>query len=242
MNRAQILTVAALLASSLATGGCDKIKEMIPAGILGGGEEAPSDEKEGDKKKEEKQGGDKKKEGDGKKKEEAKAEKKEEPAEEKEEAKEEAKEEPAEEKEEEKAEAKEEPAEEKEEAPATAGDPAVKSDIPKSIKSKAKVDKVQVIGNTSEGTKYKFAAKKANPQLKECHRSAQVDKPGAVGKIKFKISLSGKGEVESVDIEKNKTGSDDLASCCAEAFKALDWPRGKDGEKRVLAIPVMFKK
>ena len=210
MRTAQILTVTALFASSLALVGCAKIKEMIPAGILGG-DEAPVEE-----------GSDKE-------------EKSEEKAEEKSEEK-------SEEKPEEKAEEKaEEKPEEKAEA-APAGDPAVKSDIPKGIKSKAKVEKVQVLGHTSEGGKYKFAAKKANPALKDCHRSAQVDKPGAVGKIKFKISLSGKGEVESVDIEKNKTGSDDLAACAAEAFKALDWPRGKDGEERVLAIPIMFKK
>ncbi|MBW2264300.1 MAG: AgmX/PglI C-terminal domain-containing protein [Deltaproteobacteria bacterium] len=227
MARAKILAVAALVASSLALGGCDKIKEMIPAGILGGGDEAPSDEKEGDSKK----GEDSKKEGDSKKEEGSK----EEPAGEKEP--------PAEEeggKEEKPAVEEEAPAEEKAATPA--GDPAVKSDIPKSIKSRTKVEKVQVIGHTSEGGKYKFAAKKANPALKECHRSALVDKPGAVGKVKFKISLSGKGEVEAVDIEKNKTGSDDLAACCAGAFKALDWPKGKDGEDRVLAIPVMFKK
>jgi chemotaxis protein histidine kinase CheA len=216
MDSARILMVTALVASSLFLGGCDKIdkiKEMIPAGILGGGEEEPSDEKEAKK--------------------EEKAEAK------KEEKAESQKEEPAEETAEEAE--KEEPAEEKSEA-SPAGDATVKSDIPKSIKSKAKVSKVQVIGHTSEGGKYKFAAKKANPALKECHRSAQVDKPGAVGKIKFKIALSGTGEVESVDVEKNKTGSDDLAACCVGAFKAIEWPRGKDGEDRVLAIPVMFTK
>ncbi len=237
MDRAKIYTMAALLSSSLALGGCDRIKEMIPAGILGGGDEAPSDEGE------EKKGDDS-----GKKEAPAEEEKKEAPAEEEKKeapAEEEKKEAPAEEEKEEapaEEEKEEAPAEEKEAPAAPAGDPAVKSDIPKSIKSRAKVEKVQVIGNTSEGGKYKFAAKKANPALKECHRSAQVDRPGAVGKIKFKISLSGKGEVESVDIEKNKTGSDDLAACCADAFKALDWPKGADGEKRVLAIPVMFKK
>jgi hypothetical protein len=238
MSTAKILTVTALFASSLALGGCDKIKEMIPAGILGGGdEETPAEEtekKDGAKEDEAKKDEAKKEEA---KKDEAKKEEAKKDEAKKEEAKKgEAKEDEA--KEEEPAEVK---VEEKAEA-APAGDAAVKSDIPKSIKSKAKVSKVQVIGHTSEGGKYKFAAKQANPALKDCHRSAQVDKPGAVGKIKFKIVLSGKGEVESVKIEKNKTGSDDLAACGVEAFKAIDWPRGQDGEERVLAIPVMFKK
>lgn len=137
-----------------------------------------------------------------------------------------------------------EPAEEpagEEEVEEPAGDPVVKSDIPASIKTKTKIKKVLVVGHKDELKKYGPAARKATPAIRECHRSALVDKPKAVGKIKFKVFISPEGKATRVEVGKNKTGSDDLAACCVEAFKAHSWPKNPDGETRSLSIPIIFE-
>lgn len=222
MNKYNIIAIT-VLASALALGGCGKIKELLGKAAEEKPSPEPAEGKDTGKKKEE-------------------AEKKPDTEKKAETKKEEAKEEPPAEEE---AEAEEEPPAEEEEAEEEeepAGSAEVKSDIPKSVRSAAKIKKVLVIGNPSENSKYAFTARKANPAIKECHRSALVDKPGAVGKIKFKVTITPKGKVKKVDVDKNKTGSDDLAACVAEAFKAIDWPKQTEGEKRTLAIPIMFVK
>jgi hypothetical protein len=232
MQSTHLVIATTILSSALALGFCGKIKEKIP--FIGGGDEAAQEET-----------GEEKKADSGKKeeakKEEAKkeeAKKEEEPAKEEEAEKEE---EPAKEEEaaEEEEPAKEEEGEEEEEP---APSPAVKKDIPKSVRSKTKIDKILVVGHPSDENKYKFAIKKANAGINECHRSVLVDKPGAVGKVKFKINISPEGKVTNVDADKNKTKSDELVACCTEVFKGLKFPSSDDGEARGIVLPVMFRK
>ncbi len=122
-----------------------------------------------------------------------------------------------------------------------AGNATVKTDIPASVKSKTKVDKIMVVAHPEDMKKYGPQAKKLTPGIKECHRSALVDAPKTQGKIKLVVTVAPDGTVKGVSIEKNQTGSDDLAACAAKVFEDHAWPKRKDGEDRVLSIPILFK-
>ena len=138
-------------------------------------------------------------------------------------------------------EAEEEP-EKKEEPAAPAEPPSFDGDIPKSIKTAAKIKTVLVLAHPENRKKYTAFAKKAQPDIKMCHKQVLAKDSSVEGKIKFRITVSAEGVATKVEIEKNNSGSDELAECGAQVFKAHSWPKRKDGDERVLAIPIMFEK